>query len=566
MRAASWAASWYDGASYVTQCPVYPGDCTSHRWTVNEAPGTYMWHGHSGSDRGEGLAGMVVRSCFFLNDWWHTPGSVAGMPLNRPFDSARQTNKTGGWHWVNNPQALTMNGKGNWMDCNLNAGGNSTPPLTCNVTDYWVPPGASAVQPWMSAASLGCVHANVTVSAGKTYLFRIANAAQLAYQTICLEGHDVTLVAADSVPIEPIAASQLNASRPGCVNINSGQRYDVLLTADQPAGNYWISTHVQYRPGSPSGYAVLHYRGAADALPTTPPPQPQTVGPWGLPELAMIVMSSTLLAANATKFEGLEVAAQKVPAADLRLTFNITQPLMNQTRQIRWAINNVVGLRAPPCQALLDLLHADPNWLGKQSGTGGKVQVFLTTADGSNPPPIYPVAGTHLVPLKRGQVVELVLQNLPANSFNGDYRVPAGQNRTAMEQHPFHLHGHHFWVLGSGEGIYSPAGTNASTNASALNTLNPPRRDTATLPQAGWVVVRFVADNPGVWLFHCHLLWHEMMGHAAMFVTDIGAVPPPARKGRSKCSKTCVYNAAPWDVPTVQMEFGSSGFELPRAG
>ena len=45
-----------------------------------------------------------------------------------------------------------------------------------------------------------------------------------------------------------------------------------------------------------------------------------------------------------------------------------------------------------------------------QSGTGGKVQVFLTTADGSNPPPIYPVAGTHLVPLKRGQVVELVLQ------------------------------------------------------------------------------------------------------------------------------------------------------------
>ena len=70
-------------------------------------------------------------------------------------------------------------------------------------------------------------------------------------------------------------------------------------------------------------------------------------------------------------------------------------------------------------------------------------------------------------------------------------------------------------VLGSGEGIYSPAGTNASTNASALNTLNPPRRDTATLPQAGWVVVRFVADNPGVWLFHCHLLWCAAAAAAA---------------------------------------------------
>jgi len=44
--------------------------------------------------------------------------------------------------------------------------------------------------------------------------------------------------------------------------------------------------------------------------------------------------------------------------------------------------------------------------------------------------------------------VELVLQNLNANANNGDYRVPAGANRTAQEQHPFHLHGHHFWVGG----------------------------------------------------------------------------------------------------------------------
>ncbi|PSC72452.1 DNA-directed RNA polymerase III subunit RPC5 [Micractinium conductrix] len=535
-------AQWHDGAGYVTQCPVFPGDCSTSRWVVQEAPA----------------------------------GGANAMPLSRPFDAARQSNETGGWQWVNNPQALLINGKGNWMDCKLNPGGVTTPPVTCNVTDYWVPPGASAVQPWMSAASLGCAHENFTVEAGKTYLFRVASVAQLAYQTICFEGHDVTLVAADAVPIEPIAAAQLNASRPGCVDINSGQRYDVLLTADQPAGNYWISTHVQYRPGSPSGYAVLHYQGTPDALPATAPPQPQSVGPWTLADQARIVMSSALLGAPADEYEGFELATQKVPAADLSLTFNITQPLMNQTGQLRWALNNVVGLRTPPCDPLLDLLHANPLWmqtnlvsasqlngpgfestgLGKQVGESGKVQVFLTTADGSNPPPIYPVAGTHLVPLKRGQVVELVLQNLPANSFNGDYRVPAGQNRTAMEQHPFHLHGHHFWVLGSGEGIYSPAGTNVSTNSSALNTLNPPRRDTATLPQAGWVVVRFVADNPA----------HELMGQAAMFVTDPTGVPTPPLEGRTQCATVCTYNAAPWAVPTVKQEFGSGGFELPRGG
>lgn len=48
-------------------------------------------------------------------------------------------------------------------------------------------------------------------------------------------------------------------------------------------------------------------------------------------------------------------------------------------------------------------------------------------------------------------------------------------------------------LLGSGLGVYDPA-----ANASSLNTENPPLRDTATLPQGGWTVLRFKADNPGV--------------------------------------------------------------------
>lgn len=40
----------------------------------------------------------------------------------------------------------------------------------------------------------------------------------------------------------------------------------------------------------------------------------------------------------------------------MRLQLNITQPLMSQTGQLRWALNNVVSLKAPPCEPLLDLL------------------------------------------------------------------------------------------------------------------------------------------------------------------------------------------------------------------
>jgi FtsP/CotA-like multicopper oxidase with cupredoxin domain len=65
--------------------------------------------------------------------------------------------------------------------------------------------------------------------------------------------------------------------------------------------------------------------------------------------------------------------------------------------------------------------------------------------------------------------------------------------------HPIHLHGHDFFVLGSGTGTYSAS--------SSLNLVNPPRRDTALLPGAGWMAVAFVTDNPGSWLAHCHIGW-----------------------------------------------------------
>ena len=33
-------------------------------------------------------------------------------------------------------------------------------------------------------------------------------------------------------------------------------------------------------------------------------------------------------------------------------------------------------------------------------------------------------------------------------------------------------------------------------------------KDTVILPGHGYVIIRFVADNPGWWLFHCHIIFH----------------------------------------------------------
>ena len=59
-------------------------------------------------------------------------------------------------------------------------------------------------------------------------------------------------------------------------------RYDVLLHANQPPRNYWISALAQNatRTGSPGGYGVLRYADAPSALPSEPIMQPESIPAW----------------------------------------------------------------------------------------------------------------------------------------------------------------------------------------------------------------------------------------------------------------------------------------------
>ena len=68
-------------------------------------------------------------------------------------------------------------------------------------------------------------------------------------------------------------------------------------------------------------------------------------------------------------------------------------------------------------------------------------------------------------------------------------------NRTAWP-HAMHLHGHHFRVV--------------ERNGKAVS--DAPWRDTELVLSDERVRIAFVADNPGKWLFHCHMLEHQAGG------------------------------------------------------
>lgn len=44
----------------------------------------------------------------------------------------------------------------------------------------------------------------------------------------------------------------------------------------------------------------------------------------------------------------------------------------------------------------------------------------------------------------------------------------------------------------------------------------PPIKDTVTVPVGGYTIIRFVTDNPGTWMFHCHLDFHSEIGMAIL--------------------------------------------------
>ena len=60
------------------------------------------------------------------------------------------------------------------------------------------------------------------------------------------------------------------------------------------------------------------------------------------------------------------------------------------------------------------------------------------------------------------------------------------------------------------------------------NFLNPPMHTSVNVPPQGFVVVRFLANNPGIWPMHCHILAHMMQGQFLVLrVADQGVPPVP---------------------------------------
>ncbi|KAF2741378.1 hypothetical protein EJ04DRAFT_453785 [Polyplosphaeria fusca] len=301
---------------------------------------------------------------------------------------------------------------------------------------------------------------------------RIINAGAFAEFSLQIDEHEFSVTEVDGTDVHPQSIHRLN--------INPAQRYSIILTPPtQNKGLYWIRarmiTHCFAYDNpelSPEVHAILRYWAPGDSL------TPETHD-W--PEIIDVECRDL----NTTSLAPVVPIPAPAHASDtlyLRSNFEIGD--WRLSRGFLNASSYRPNLASPTLSRVLAGFAAnDLNFTYFLSHTHG----LNTAAFDPARELVYQTTGV--------QTIDVLVQNMDDGN------------------HPFHLHGYKFWVLAQGHG-YPPRDL-----MEGLELGNPLRRDTASVEAFGWTLIRFVADNPGVWAFHCHISWHSEAGLVMQFVT-----------------------------------------------
>jgi len=342
------------------------------------------------------------------------------------------------------------------------------------------------------------------------HLIRVINTSFDTTFTFTIDGHRMTVVEVDFVPIHGYPKGGTTTS----ITIGIGQRYNIIVESlPRPSGtpddsdSYWIRTYIPpdcTNSESPSGpgymlNGILRYSSSSssssnDSTGGAPPPRP-TSEPW----------------------PGVDAR----PCANDPVTFepvvrwNVGSPSNNgsigETRQVNTTKTTVanftvgrLGLWAVDTDRSqpLRINFSDPSFLNQNQSRPWKPEEVVLVEDWKDIGP--------------NDWLYITITN-----FNGFGPHPV--RKTFCSPSPFcfcaykvltdpgaptqmHLHGHDFAILNIS---YAPPIPGQEV---ILNTDNPPRRDVVLVPQGGFVIIAFRADNPGNWLMHCHIARHAAEG------------------------------------------------------
>lgn len=400
--------SWQDGV-YGTTCPIPPGKNYTYNLQVKDQIGSYYYFPSLAFHKAAGAFGSIRI--------WSRPRIP--VPFNPPANDFMIL--AGDWYKGNHyglrrmlesghnlpfPDGLLINGRG-WN-------GNT-----------------------------------FTVDQGKTYRFRISNVGTQTSINFRIQGHRMKLVEVEgSHTLQNIYSS---------LDIHLGQSYSVLVVADQPPRDYYITVSSRFTPRVLTTTSVLHYSNSRQGVSGPVPPGPTTnvasslfqarsirwnltasgprPNPQGSYHYGMVKTSRTIMIANSA-------------------------PYINGKQ--RYALNGVSYIHPDTPLKLADYFKIpgvfNPGSM-PTSPNGGNSAYLNTAVMASN----------------FREFVEIVFQNW---------------ENTVQS---YHIDGYAFWVVGMNGGQWTTG------SRSSYNLRDAVARSTTQVYPRSWTAIYMALDNVGMW-------------------------------------------------------------------
>lgn len=470
---------WSDGAAQITQCPIRPGQNHTYKMTFTSEEGTLWWHAHNHALRASVHGAIVVY-----------PMRGVSYPFPLPHDDVLIV--LGEW-W-----------KMDVVDVYKQAAEKGKAPMPSDAYTINGQPGR--LYP--------CSHPYTytrMVEQGKTYLLRIINAAMERQFFFAIASHRLTLVGVDGSYTKPLTT--------GYIMISPGQTMDILVHANQAPGLYIMSA-------SPydNGMGSMHHHTDTDTDTGSVHPMPATENATtaifryihpsaftSMPIFPSFPPSNDSRSANNFTCHIRSLAVEDYELSvlariDERMFVTLSMGMMHSA-----SMNNVSFVE--PSVDILKAYHDNMSDVYEGDFPSEPPKKFNYTGIPPMDEDWPPEYGTKVKVLDYDTNVEIVFQ---------------ATNIMSRESHPMHLHGHSFYVVGWGYGNFDP-----EQDPLRYNLVDPPKQSTVAVPKGGWATIRFIANNPGVWLLHCHFEHHHYKGMGMAFIVKDGSNvfskmdPPP---------------------------------------
>lgn len=303
------------------------------------------------------------------------------------------------------------------------------------------------------------------LTANENHRLRIVNTGTFAEFQIQLDEHPFAVTEVDGTDVEPVFYHRLH--------ISPGQRYSIIVSANvTTADSFWLRARMvtacfaEENPNlEPEVRAIIQYGN--DNV---------TRGTFNVPQSKDWEETIEVECKDMNTSELVPVSPIAAPAkADE--TFYIRSNFEIGAWQLSRGFFNTSSWRpdvySPSLDRILNFTTHDASFVTQVTGVNDRA---------------FDLTNEMVLQVPGIQTIDLLISNFDDGN------------------HPLHLHGYKYFVLAQGHGYFDPS------MYTTIDLSNPLRRDTASVEAFGWILIRLVTDNPGIWAFHCHISWHTEAG------------------------------------------------------